>query len=180
MAPTLETDRLILRHWKNEDLEPFAVMNSDPRVMEFFPNPLSEKESDQLAITIQKELVEKKYGLWAIEVKGEASFIGFVGLHYPSFEAHFTPCIEIAWRLAYPHWGKGYAMEASSRASDYGLNELNLEEIVSFTASCNNRSIKVMEKLGMRHDPSENFEHSKLPEGHPLKLHVLYRLGKKR
>lgn len=173
-APTLTTERLILRQWKPEDFDAFYQMNADEKVMEFFPSTLSLEESNTLAERIQRELQEKKYGLWAVEVKDRAPFIGFVGLHYQDFEAPFTPCIEIGWRLASDHWGKGYAFEAASKVARYALEELKLEEIVSFTAEINLRSKKLMEKLGMTQ--SGSFEHPKLPEGHRLRSHVLYRL----
>ncbi|NGX42165.1 MAG: hypothetical protein K940chlam7_00442 [Chlamydiae bacterium] len=175
-ALTLKTERLILRLWKQEDLSEFAKMNADKRVMEFFPSALSEEESNSLADKIQKELKEKDYGLWAVEVKGGASFIGFVGLHYQDFTAPFTPCIEIGWRLTLEHQGKGHAFEAASKVIEYAFKELKLEELVSFTTIKNLRSIKLMKKLGMTHDPQDDFDHSKLPEGHPLRPHVLFRL----
>lgn len=175
-APTLHTKRLILRHWNEDDLFPFAKLNADKRVMEFFPSTLSADDSNALARKIQKELNEKPYGFWAVEVPGVSSFIGFVGLHSPEFNAHFTPCIEIGWRLAYEYWGVGYATEAASKVVEYGFNVLGLKEIVSFTCVENVRSRKVMKKLGMKHDSKENFEHPKIPVGHPLRLHVLYRL----
>ncbi len=178
-VPTLKTKRLILRQWKPQDLSEFAKMNADKRVMEFFPSPLTREESDSLAEKIQWELEERDYGLWAVEVIGGAPFIGFVGLHYQDFPASFTPCIEIGWRLAYEHQGKGYAFEAASKVKKYGFEDLKLEEIVSFTSARNIRSIKLMEKLGMTRDPKDDFNHSKLPEGHPLRPHVLYRLVNK-
>jgi 3-dehydroquinate dehydratase/shikimate dehydrogenase len=175
-APSLFTKRLILRHWRQEDLPPFAKMNADHRVMEFFPSTLSEEESNALANRIQKELQEKPYGLWAVEVKNIAPFIGFVGLHYQDFPAPFTPCIEIGWRLAFEHWRKGYAFEASTAVIQYTFETLALEEIVSFTSVKNERSRGLMEKLGMKHDPQDDFEHPKVSENHPLRPHVLYRL----
>ncbi len=175
-SPDLKTKRLLLRQWREEDLLPFSKMNADIRVMEYFPSTLSTKESDNLAEKIQKELQEKDYGLWAVEIPKIAPFIGFVGLHSPNFTAHFTPCIEIGWRLAFEHWRKGYAFEAASRVIKYGFNVLKLKEIVSMTASGNMRSRGLMEKLGMKHDPKDDFMHPSIPEGHPLRYHVLYRL----
>ena len=164
-APSLTTKRLLLRQWKESDLSLFAKMNADARVMEYFPSILSKNESNSLAEKIQKELREKEYGLWAVEVVGAVPFIGFVGLHYQDFPAAFTPCIEIGWRLAYEHWDKGYAFYA-----------LKLRELISFTTIENQRSRKLMERLGMTRKLEDDFEHPKLPEGHPLRLHVLYRL----
>jgi 3-dehydroquinate dehydratase / shikimate dehydrogenase len=175
-APTLQTARLILRQWKEGDLPLFADLNASSDVMKYFPSTLSRDESDLLAEKIQRELDEKEYGLWAVEVKGLTSFIGFVGLHYHDFSAAFTPCIEIGWRLATEYWGKGYAFEAATKVVNYAFNTLKLEEIVSFTTPENKRSRNVMEKLGMTHDTKDDFYHTKLPKDHPLGFHVLYRL----
>jgi len=174
-APSLKTKRLLLRQWKDSDLPFFAKMNADARVMECFPSTLSREESDSLAERIQKELKEKEYGFWAVEVVGIAPFIGFVGLHYLDFPAAFTPCIEIGWRLAHDHWGKGYAREAAEKAIDYAFNTLKLREIVSSTTPNNKRSWSLMEKLGMTHNPKDDFLHTKLPKDHPLAFHLLYR-----
>jgi len=175
-APALSTNRLLLRAWKESDLPLFAKMNADFRVMEHFPSALSTKESNSFAQKFQKELEEKEYGLWAVEVPGVSPFIGFVGLHYQDFEATFTPCIEIGWRLSHEHWGKGYAFEAASKVIDYAFHTLKLTELVSFTAKTNERSQKLMQRLKMTHDPKDDFEHPKLSPGHPLRPHVLYRL----
>ncbi len=177
-APFLTTKRLLLRPWKGSDREPFQQMNQDPQVMEFFPALLSHEQSDTLMKNIQRELIEKPYGFWAVELKNQIPFMGFVGLHEPTFEAAFTPCIEIGWRLSSQHWGKGYAYEAAQKILDYAFNDLGLEEIVSFTAKINKRSIKLMKKLGMQTNPNEDFDHPKVKEGNPLKRHVLYRLKK--
>lgn len=175
-APNIMTERLILRQWNQDDLSYFSKINADKKVMEFFPSTLSSEESNALAEKIQKELQEKNYGLWAVEVKDIAPFIGFIGLHYQDFPSSFTPCIEIGWRIAYEHWGKGYAFEAGSKVAEYAFNVLNLDEIVSLTSVINTRSRRLMEKLGMIYNPEDDFNHAKLPEGHPLRPHVLYRL----
>jgi 3-dehydroquinate dehydratase/shikimate dehydrogenase len=175
-APALTTKHLLLRQWKESDLSLFAKINADKRVMEYFPAPLSVEESNSLAEQIQKDLKEKEYGKWAVELKGIAPFIGFVGLHYHDFPAPFTPCIEIGWRLACDYWGKGYAFEAAQRVIDYAFQTLKLKEIVSFTTETNQRSRSLMEKLGMTRNPQEDFDHPKLPKKHPLHAHVLYRL----
>jgi RimJ/RimL family protein N-acetyltransferase len=175
-VPLLETERLTLRPWRDADLAPFAALNADPAVMEHFPATLSRAESDAAAARIRQELMERGFGLWALEVPGVAGFIGFTGLSVVRFEAHFTPSVEIGWRLAREHWGKGYASEAASKALAFGFERLRLAEIVSFTAVGNARSRRVMEKLGMRHDPADDFEHPSLPPGHPLRRHVLYRI----
>jgi ribosomal-protein-alanine N-acetyltransferase len=175
---TLTTERLILRPWKDTDLAPFAALNDDPRVMEFFPNRLARAESDAYAARIRNRFDEHGWGLWAVEVNAHAPFIGFVGLSRPNFDAHFTPCVEIGWRLAAAYWGHGYASEAARAALSYGLGALRLPEIVSFTVPANLRSRAVMERIGMRRDPADDFDHPVLAEGHPLRRHVLYRTAK--
>jgi RimJ/RimL family protein N-acetyltransferase len=152
-------------------------MNSDTRVMEFFRCSPNRVESDALVDGIQKHFCEHDFGLWAIEVPGVAPFVGFAGLAVARFSAHFTPCVEIGWRLAFEHWGNGYATEAARLALGYGFGTLALSEVVSFTSATNQRSRGVMERLGMRHDPADDFDHPAIPEGHPLRRHVLYRLG---
>jgi RimJ/RimL family protein N-acetyltransferase len=173
--PTIRTSRLRLRLWRDEDLPAFAALNADPTVMEFFPKPLDRAESDALAARIRGHFARHGFAQWAVEVPGVADFIGFVGLSVPSFEAHFTPCIEIGWRLAAEHWGRGYATEAARAALDFGFRQLDLEEIVSFTVPANRRSRAVMERIGMTRTPTDDFDHPALPEGHPLRRHVLYR-----
>ncbi len=173
---TVKTERLILRPWHESDLEPFAKLNSDPRVMEYFPSVLSHKESNDLARRIIAKFEEQGWGLWAASVPGVADFIGFIGLSKPSFEAHFTPAVEVGWRLAFDHWGKGYATEGARGALQYGFDHLKLDEIVSFTTAQNMRSRHVMEKIGMAHNPKDDFDHPKLSEGHPLRSLVLYRI----
>lgn len=175
-APELTTPRLRLRHWRDADRAPFAALNADPAVMEHFPSTLARLESDALADRIAAAMEVWPYGLWAVEVPGEASFIGFVGLSEPSWSAPFTPCVEVGWRLAQAHWGRGYATEAARRAVAYGLDELGLPEILSFTAVQNVRSQRVMQRIGMTRDPDGDFDHPLLP-GHRLERHVLYRIS---
>jgi RimJ/RimL family protein N-acetyltransferase len=171
----LRTERLLLRQWREEDLDPFAELNADPQTMRYFPAPPSRAESDALAELARRQIDAEGWGMWAVEVVDGASFIGFVGLARPSFEAHFTPAVEVGWRLARPHWGRGYATEAGRAALDYGFDELGLGEIVSFTSRLNEPSWRVMERLGMRHDRADDFEHPRVPVGDPLRPHVLYR-----
>jgi len=173
--PTIHTARLHLRLWRDEDLPAFAALNADPRVMEFLPKPLDRAESDARAAGIRAHFARHGFGLWAVEVPGVADFIGFVGLSVPQFEAPFMPCVEIGWRLAREHWGFGYATEAARAALDFGFQRLGLEEIVSFTVPANRRSRGVMERIGMTRTPDDDFDHPALPEGHPLRRHVLYR-----
>jgi RimJ/RimL family protein N-acetyltransferase len=179
MAPRLETRRLRLRAWSERDLAAFAGLNADPRVMEFFPKPLERTESDALALRIREHFARHGFGLWAVEVPGVADFIGFVGLSVPSFRAPFMPCVEIGWRLAHDHWGRGYATEAARAALSVGFRDLTLDEIVSFTVPLNWRSRRVMERLGMTRSAFDDFEHPALPEGHVLRPHVLYRLNRR-
>jgi RimJ/RimL family protein N-acetyltransferase len=174
----IRTDRLLLRRWRAADREPFALVNSDPAVMEYFPAVLSGDESDAFAARIEAGLAERGFGLWAVEVPGVTSFAGFIGLTHPRFEAHFTPCVEIGWRLAKNCWGLGYATEGARAALRFGFDQLGLAEIVSFTVIANARSRRVMEKIGMTHRPADDFDHPLLPEGHPLRPHVLYRIAK--
>ena len=173
---TLSSGRICLRRWRDEDREAFAAMNSDRRVMEFFPSRLSRVESDALADRIQEHFREQGFGLWAIEIPDVAPFIGFAGLTVPRFSARFTPCVEVGWRLAFEHWGRGYATEAARLALAYGFGSLALSEVVSFTSTGNHRSRAVMERLGMRRDPADDFDHPALPDSHPLRRHVLYRI----
>lgn len=178
----IETTRLILRSWHEEDLEPFAQLNADARVMEYFPSILSREESEKMAKNMQAKIEEWGYGLWAAVLKENHRFIGFIGLNnldQTSFPTHFSPTVEIGWRLAFEYWGKGYASEGAKAALQYGFEELNLSEIVAFTTIQNQRSKAVMERIGMHHDPKDDFNHPKLPENHPLSKHVLYRLKKK-
>jgi RimJ/RimL family protein N-acetyltransferase len=174
--PTLYGERVSLRQWRAADRDAFAAMNADPRVMEFFRATLSRVESDALVDGIEKHFRERNYGLWAVEIPGVAPFIGFTGLHFAQFSAPFTPCVEVGWRLAFEYWGHGYATEAARLALGYGFETLALPEIVSFTSATNARSRAVMERLGMRRDPKDDFDRPALPEGHPLRRHVLYRI----
>jgi len=175
----LATERVRLRPWRDADLAPFAALNADPVVMEHFPAVLSRAESDAAAERIRRELAERGFGLWALELPGVAPFVGFTGLSVVRFDAPFTRAgevIEIGWRIAREHWGRGYATEAASQALAFGFERLGLAEIVSFTAAGNEKSRRVMEKLGMTHDPTDDFEHPSLAPGHPLRRHVLYRI----
>lgn len=174
--PELRTSRLWLRQWRAEDLEPFARMNRDPAVMEYFPALLEREQSDAIVARTELLFRERGFGLWALEVPGVAAFAGFVGLSVPRFEAHFTPCVEVGWRLAREHWGRGYATEAARAALDFGFRSCGLEEIVSMAVVLNERSRAVMARLGMARDAAEDFDHPLLPEGHALRRHVLYRL----
>ena len=156
-GPEFETLRLRLRRWSDADLEPFAAFNADPVVMRCFPKTLDRNESDALAARWRNMFRERGFGMWAVEVKGGAPFIGFVGLSVPLYEAHFTPCVETGWVLGAPYWGKGYATEAATVALGFGFDVLGLAEIVAYTAAINRRSQAVMERLGMQRSTADAF-----------------------
>ena len=176
MGPVLTTERLILRPWRDKDLGPFAAMNADPEVMRHFPVTLSRTESDAMVGRVRLHFATRGFGLWAVEIPGVTPFAGFVGLSVPRFEAPFMPCVEIGWRLATDCWGKGFATEGARAALAFGFGTLKLAEIVSFTVVANQPSRRVMERLGMGHDPADDFDHPSIAEGHPMRRHVLYRL----
>lgn len=173
----LRTERLLLRQWQERDLEPFAELNSDAEVMRYFPAMLAREESDALATAIRRALEKQGWGLWAVEVIDGPSFIGFVGLNDPSFDAHFTPAVEVGWRLAREHWGQGYATEAGQAAIEFGFDELELNQIVAMIGLDNSRSQRVAERLGMTRNPADDFDHPRVPPG-PLRRHALYRLDR--
>jgi len=172
----LEPARLTLRTWRDSDLAPFISLNADPEVMRFFPAPLSAEQTQAMVTKIEAHFSEHGYGMWAVERKDNARFIGFVGLNHVSFEAPFVPAVEIGWRLARAHWGHGYAPEAAAEVLRYAFETLGLPSVVSLTAVQNRPSRRVMEKIGMRHHPEEDFDHPRLEKGHWLERHVLYRV----
>ena len=169
----ISTERLRLRRWIQSDRLPFAEMNADPRVMEHFPSVLTRAESDTMVDRIESNFERHGFGLWAVEVRDQSPFIGYVGLAIPSFQAHFTPCVEVGWRLASKFWGRGFATEGARAVVAFGFGPLALKEIVSFTVPENQRSRRVMERLNMTRDPADDFEHPTQPD---RRLHVLYRL----
>jgi RimJ/RimL family protein N-acetyltransferase len=175
-VPRLLTDRLLLREWQPADREPFAAMNADARVAEFLAGKLDRAGSDALLERIEAHWASDGFGLWAVERRADGSLLGFTGLAAPPFEAHFTPAVEIGWRFAAWAWGHGYATEAARAALRFGFVDLDLHEVVSFTVPANLRSRAVMERIGMTRDPADDFDHPRLPPGHPLRRHVLYRL----
>lgn len=172
---TIETDRLILRRWCDADRAPFAAINADPRVMEYFKEPLSRAESDGFIDRIENLFTQNGFGFWAVAEKTGGRLVGLTGLSPVMFDAPFVPAIEIGWRMAPDVWGKGYAPEAARAALDAGFTKLALPEIVAFTTVANQKSRRVMEKLGMVYDSAADFAHPNLPAGHPLRPHVLYR-----
>jgi RimJ/RimL family protein N-acetyltransferase len=171
------TARLFLRRWRETDHAPFAALNADPLVMEYFPDRLNRAESDDLIAKIEAGFATRGYGLWALEVRATGEFVGFTGLAVPSFNAHFTPAVEVGWRLARSAWGKGYATEAGLASIAFGFADAGLDEIVSFTSAANMRSRAVMERIGMTHDPADDFDHPELDKTDLLRPHVLYRIS---
>ena len=171
----LETQRLILRSFQMTDLDDMAAIDADPKVCEFLPAIGTRENTAAIIQRIMNHEREKGYSLYAVELKATHKMIGWVGLITPTFDAHFTPAIEIGWRLASEHWNQGYATEGAKVVLDYAFQVLGLKEVVSFTTEKNLASRRVMEKIGLRHDSKDDFSHPKLP-GHPLEKHVLYRL----
>lgn len=172
----LATARLVLRAWRDGDREPFFDLNRDPRVMEHMPGLLTRDESNALIDRFEAHIENHGFGPWAVEETRSGEMIGYVGIFHTPFEAPFTPCVEVAWRLAFDAWGKGFATEAARASCAFGFDVLGLKEILAFTTPANTRSRRVMHRLGMTHDPADDFEHPRVPERHPLRRHVLYRL----
>lgn len=173
----LETERLILRQWKDADYPKFAALNADTFVMEFFQKPLSRKESDGLAERIRSLITERGWGLWAIELKENGEFIGFTGLHIPNPTLPFSPCVEVGWRLIKRSWGHGYATEAAKESLRFAFEDLDLDEVVSFATLHNSKSQSVMRKIGMENS-NQNFVHPDIDPNSPLREHVLFKISK--
>jgi RimJ/RimL family protein N-acetyltransferase len=173
----VDTPRLRLRQWRAADRAPFAALNADPAVMEFFLSPLSRESSDASIDAWQSQLDSRGWSNWALELKASGELLGFTGLSIPRRVLPFSPCVEVGWRLARKHWGQGYATEAARAALEVGFARLDLPEIVSFTTAGNVRSRAVMERIGMR-DARQDFEYPGFPEGHPLRRHCLYRIAR--
>jgi RimJ/RimL family protein N-acetyltransferase len=173
-----ETERLRMRQWRESDLAPFFALACDPQVMEFLLPLATRADSDAMVERIKTRIAENGWGLWAVEEKASGEFIGFTGLNVPAVALPFSPCVEIGWRFARRAWGKGFASEAARGALQVGFGQLGLEEIVAFTVAGNLRSAAVMERIGMKEDAAGVFDHPLVPEGHPLRQHRLYRLGR--
>ncbi|MBI3259802.1 MAG: GNAT family N-acetyltransferase [Ignavibacteriae bacterium] len=171
----ISTERLILRNWEKSDIAPFVQMNSDPKVMKYFPGLMSSDQTLQFMERIKLHFEEYNYGLFAVDEKSTGEFIGFIGFSHPRFESFFTPCVEIGWRLRSEHWGKGLATEGAKACLDYGFNVLNFDSIYSFTAIPNVPSINVMKKTGMKH--IGEFNHPSLSEGSWLCKHTVYKIS---
>jgi RimJ/RimL family protein N-acetyltransferase len=174
-AIEFETRRLRLRRWRDADRDPFAALNADPVVMEYFPSALDRAASDEMIDRFEAAFDERGWSNWAVEVRESGDFIGFIGLSIPRLQFPFSPCVEIGWRLARPHWGKGYASEGARGVLRVGFERIHLPEILSWTSVINRRSRAVMERIGLS-DTRENFEHPGIPEGHALRPHCLYRI----
>lgn len=176
--PSLTTERLLLRPWRAADLPAFAAMNADAEVMRHFPECMSREDSDLLAARILNHFDAHNFGQWIVERRDDGAFIGVLGLQWVSFEAAFTPAVEIGWRLNTAYWRQGYALEAARAVLDFAFQTLALEEVLAFTVPANLPSQGLMQRLGMRRDVQGDFEHPRLPEGHALRPHVLYRLSR--
>jgi RimJ/RimL family protein N-acetyltransferase len=176
VIPELETERLLLRGWNSADIEPFANLNSDPKVMAFFQSPLSKEQTIDYIEKANTELAREGFGRWALELKSTRELIGVIGVAKVDFETPFKGLLGIGWRLSASHWGNGYAPEGARAAADFMFRSHRCTEIVAFTPVENTASRRVMEKMGMRYDPNDDFDHPKMPVGHALRRHVLYRL----
>lgn len=172
-----ETPRLILREWLDDDFDNYLALNQDADVMQYFPKTLSHEETLALVPKLKKSFNEHGFGFYTCELKETKEFVGRIGLGIPDFEAHFTPCVEVGWRIAKKFWGQGLAVEAALKCFEIGFTQFNLNEIVAFTTKTNKKSEKVMQKLGMTHTPEDDFYHPKLEKSSPLALHVLYRMA---
>ncbi|MGI9504850.1 MAG: GNAT family N-acetyltransferase [Geminicoccaceae bacterium] len=172
----LRTERLLLRRLRSNDIDTFAAMNADAEVMRYFPACLDRAETEALIARMNRHFERYGFGWWAVEAQDTAAFVGFVGLLVPAFHAHFTPCVEVGWRLVRHCWGQGYATEAGRASINFAFEQLEVDEVVSMAVAANERSRRVMAKLGMNRRPADDFGHPKLPFGHPLRHHVLYRL----
>jgi 3-dehydroquinate dehydratase/shikimate dehydrogenase len=177
MDKLIITERLIVRPWKKEDSIPFAALNADPRVREFFPSLLTKQESDRSIEMMSEHITKHGWGFWAACWKETDQCIGMVGLQNIQFEAAFTPAVEIGWRLAFDQWSKGLAVEGALGALKFAFQNLKLNEVVAFTAAENAKSRRVMEKIHMKNNPKDDFNHPKLQIEHPLCKHVLYRIN---
>jgi RimJ/RimL family protein N-acetyltransferase len=179
-APRLITARLLLREWRAEDREPYAALNADPAVREFFPERLTRAQSDAQIAVFEEHFAAHGFGMWALSLRSGGELIGFTGMDLATYDAPFAPAVEIGWRLARTAWGHGYATEAALAALAFAFDQLESGEIVACTVPANRRSRAVMERLAMTHDPREDFDHPEVAAGHPLCRHVLYRLSAER
>ena len=177
MTTIIETERLILRTWKKEDADPYFQINQDPKVMEFLCGPLAMEQVNDFIPAVNSHQDKHGYTLWAACLKETDELMGFIGLNYTTFESDFTTAVEVGWRLGSQYWGKGYATESAKASLKYGFEKCGLKEIVSFTVPANVRSLRVMEKIGLKRDLNGDFAHPKLAADHKLSHHFLYRLS---
>ncbi|MEO4045616.1 GNAT family N-acetyltransferase [Pseudomonas sp. CAU 1711] len=178
MTTTLSSERLILRPWRDDDLDALAALCADPEVMAHFPSVLDRAGSATLLGKLMAHQAEHGFGFWCLERRADGAVLGFAGLARVGFAAPFVPAVEIGWRLARAYWGQGYALEAAQRSLQFAFEDLQLNEVVSFTVPTNRNSWGLMQRLGMRRDPADDFEHPGLPQGHPLRPHLLYRIDR--
>lgn len=180
MTLRIHGERILLRDWCDSDLAAYAQLNADPEVRRYFPSTLSREESDGEASRLRAHAEREGFTFWVLEIPGVTTFAGMVGLILTGFEAHFTPCIEVGWRLARAHWGQGYASEAAKLALKFGFETLQADEIIALTVPANTASRAVMQRIGMQHNPADDFDHPRLAADHPFRRHVLYRIDKAR
>jgi RimJ/RimL family protein N-acetyltransferase len=174
----IRTERTLLRQWKDSDLPAWIAMNADPDVRRYFPSIQTAETATADAARFSAPIAERGWGAWALEIPGEASFAGFVGLVVQTYAAHFTPAVEIGWQLSHAHWGKGYATEAAKAALNFAFAQLELSEVVSSTVTANMPSRAVMERIGLRYNAADDFDHPRVVDGTPFKRHVLYRISR--
>ncbi len=177
-APTIETPRLLLRPWRASDYDAWAALSADARVMEFFAGTIERERALADAAKIAERLTENGYGWWVVEVKGGAPYVGHVALQDVPFAAHFTPALEVGWRLAAEFWGNGYATEGARAALAFAFQTLHRSEVIAMTAKINVRSQRVMQRLGMAYDPGDDFDNPRVADGSPLRPHVLFRIAR--
>jgi RimJ/RimL family protein N-acetyltransferase len=179
MHPTLQTGRLILREWRDDDVAPFSAMSTNPLVMQYLTKLPDRSAIERWVDDVRAHFRRHGFGLWAIEIPGIAPFVGFTGLTVVPYEAHFTPAIEVAWRLSPEYWRKGLVAEAATTALNVGFRSLEFQEIMANAAINNSASIRVMERLGMNRNPDDDFDHPLKPPQDPLRRQVLFRIGRK-
>ncbi|MEO7105441.1 MAG: GNAT family N-acetyltransferase [Rhodoferax sp.] len=172
----LRTPRVLLRQWKDSDIDAWAAMNADPEVRRYFPSVLSRADAQGEADRIRASIAQRGWGMWALEVPGVHPFAGFVGLNLPGYEAPWMPAVEIGWRLAPAAWHKGYATEGAAAALHFAFTQLRLPQVVAMSVPTNGPSHSVMERIGMVRDEAADFDHPRVPDGSPLKRHILHRV----
>ena len=177
-APVIETPRLLLRGWRDDDVEPWVRMNADPQVMAYYPSTHTREESEASALTIRTSLERDGYGIWVVEIKGGLPFAGVICLRQISFEAPFAPANDIGWCFLVEAWGHGYATEGATAALDFAFEQLNWDEVTANTSILHVRSQRVMQRLGMTHNAADDFDHPKFAKGHRARPHVLYRISR--